>query len=59
MRVYELHNQPYEQRDLGLFAARDFKKGDHIADYTGDQIILQDDQIGGPYVLAINTKRSV
>ena len=44
---------------FGLFATRDFKKGDHIADYTGDQITLQDDQIGGPYVLAITRREGI
>ena len=38
----------------GLFAARDFKKGDHIADYTGDRLVLRVDQAGGPYVLQMN-----
>jgi len=44
---------------LGLFAAKDFKTGEHVADYTGDQLILRRDQIGGPYVLQLTQREAI
>jgi len=32
-----------ELAGMGLFAARDFEKGEHIADYTGDELIYKHD----------------
>jgi hypothetical protein len=43
---------------MGLFAARDLKTGDHIADYTGDELVLRDG-VGGPYVLAMTQRRAI
>ena len=42
---------------MGLFAARDINRGDHIADYTGDELVLNHDGVGGPYALGL-TRRS-
>lgn len=44
---------------MGLFAARDVRRGDHIADYTGDELILREDGAGGPYVLALTQRRAI
>ena len=44
---------------LGLFAARDFKKGEHIADYTGDRLALRADSIGGAYVLQMTKREGI
>ena len=44
---------------LGLFAAKDFAKGDHVADYTGDQLMLRVDQHGGQYVLQLNQREGI
>jgi hypothetical protein len=42
---------------MGLFATRDITRGEHIADYTGDEIQLTNERAGGPYALA-TTQRS-
>jgi hypothetical protein len=44
---------------LGLFAAKDFKKGEHVADYTGDQLMLRADEYGGQYVLQMNKRKGI
>ena len=43
----------------GLFAARDFAVGDHLADYTGDELIIRRDGDGGPYCLALTQRRAI
>ena len=43
----------------GLFAARDFAVGDHLADYTGDELIIRRDGDGGPYCLALSRRRAI
>jgi hypothetical protein len=45
--------------DNGLFAARDFAVGDHLADYTGDELIIRRDGDGGPYCLALTQRRAI
>jgi hypothetical protein len=47
------------QAGHGLFAARDFKKGEHLADYTGDELIIRRDGDGGPYCLALTQRRAI
>ena len=42
----------------GLFAARDFAVGDHLADYTGDELIIRREQDGGPYCLSLTQRRA-
>ncbi|MEI6371517.1 MAG: reverse transcriptase domain-containing protein [Nostocales cyanobacterium ELA608] len=44
---------------FGLFAARDFEKGQHVADYTGDQLMLRADQDGGEYVLQMTKREGI
>ena len=43
----------------GLFATRDFKKDEHISDYSGDELLLTSDKVGGPYALALTQRRAV
>jgi hypothetical protein len=43
----------------GLFAARDFAVGEHLADYTGDELIIRQDGDGGPYCLALTRNRAI
>ena len=43
----------------GLFAARDFAPGEHLADYTGDELIIRRDGDGGPYCLALTKRRAI
>jgi len=43
----------------GLFAARDFAPGEHLADYTGDELIIRRDGDGGPYCLALTQRRAI
>jgi hypothetical protein len=43
----------------GLFAARDFARGDHIADYTGDEVIPRNAGDGGPYCLTVTRRRLI
>jgi hypothetical protein len=44
----------------GLFAARDFLKiSTHLADYTGDELIIRRDGDGGPYCLALTRRRAI
>ena len=43
----------------GLFAARDFARGEHLADYTGDELIIRRDSDGGPYCLALTQRRAI
>ena len=62
MRIHEgvrVTTSTIPKAHLGLFAARDFKKGEHVADYTGDQLILRRDQAGGPYVLQLTQKEAI
>jgi hypothetical protein len=44
---------------LGLFAAKDFSKGQHVADYTGDQLLLRTDNSGGEYVLQMSKREGI
>ena len=44
---------------MGLFAERDFAAGEHLADYTGDLIVLRRDGDGGPYCLQLNSRQSI
>ena len=39
--------------------ARDINRGDHIADYTGDELVLAHDGRGGPYALAITQRSAI
>lgn len=40
---------------LGLFAARDYKKGEYIIDYTGEKISdAEGDRRGGKYLFSLN-----
>ena len=43
----------------GLFAARDFAPGEHLADYTGDELIIRRDSDGGPYCLSLTKRRAI
>ena len=43
----------------GLFATRDFAEGDHLADYTGDELIIRQGSDGGPYCLALTQRRAI
>jgi len=43
----------------GLFAARDFKRGEDLTDYSGDELVLTHDGVGGPYALALNQRRAI
>ena len=43
----------------GLFATRDFAPGEHLADYTGDELIIRRDGDGGPYCLALTKRRAI
>ena len=43
----------------GLFAARGFAKGDHLADYTGDELIIRRDGDGGLYCLQFTKRESI
>lgn len=42
----------------GLFAERDFARGEHLADYTGNELIIRRDSDGGPYCLSLTQRRS-
>jgi len=45
---------------LGLFAARDFKKGDFIIEYTGETISSEEaDRRGGKYLFELNDDRAI
>jgi hypothetical protein len=44
---------------LGLFAAREFRRGEHITDYTGDELVLTHDRVGGPYALALTQRTAI
>ena len=43
----------------GLFAARDFAPDEHLADYTGDELVIRRDGDGGPYCLALTQRRAI
>jgi hypothetical protein len=43
----------------GLFAAREFAAGEHIADYSGDEALLRSAADGGPYYLALTQRRAI
>ena len=43
----------------GLFATRDFAPGEHIADYTGDELIIRRNSDGGPYCLSLSQRRAI
>lgn len=43
----------------GLFAARDFARGEHLADYTGDELLIRHDRDGGPYCLSLTQRRAI
>jgi hypothetical protein len=43
----------------GLFAERDFARGEHLADYTGDELIIRRDSDGGPYCLSLTQRRAI
>ena len=47
------------QAGSGLFAARDFAPGAHLADYTGDELIIRRDGDGGSYCLALSQRRAI
>ena len=47
-----------KEMGFGLFAAKHFDKGDHIADYS-DQLMLRDDKDGGPYALGLNKREAI
>jgi len=44
---------------MGLFASRDFRCGEHITDYTGDELVLSHDRVGGPYALALTQRKAI
>ncbi|MEO6104059.1 MAG: reverse transcriptase domain-containing protein, partial [Pseudoxanthomonas sp.] len=44
---------------MGLMAARDFRRGEHITDYTGDELVLHHDRVGGPYALALTKRKAI
>ena len=44
---------------MGLFATRDFKHGEHIADYSGDELVLTHDKVGGEYALAVTQRKAI
>ena len=44
---------------MGLFATRDFKRGEHITDDTGDELVLHHDREGGPYALALTKRKAI
>ena len=44
---------------MGLFAERDFRKGEHVTDYTGDYHALRHDRDGGPYHLQLTLHRAI
>ena len=44
---------------MGLFATRDFRRGEHITDYTGDELVLNHDRVGGPYALALTKRKAI
>lgn len=44
---------------MGLVAARNIARGSHIADYTGDELVLTHDGVGGPYVLAMTQRSAI
>jgi len=44
---------------MGLFATRSFRKGEHITDYTGDELVLSHDRVGGPYALALTQRKAI
>ena len=48
-----------ERAGNGLFAARDFAPWEHLADYTGDELIIRRDGDGGPYCLALTQRRAI
>jgi hypothetical protein len=43
----------------GLLAARNFARGEHIADYTGDELIIREDGDGGSYCLKMSNRRMI
>jgi hypothetical protein len=47
------------QADKGLYAARDFKKGNIVARYTGDQVPTGGDHDGSAYVLELSEAVSI
>ncbi len=44
---------------FGLHAERNFPKGAHIADYTGDMLVLRRDADGGSYCLEMNKRSGI
>ena len=45
-----------ESHGFGLFTTRAFKKGDTIADYTGDYVTGRSDEIGGSYFVNLRIR---
>jgi hypothetical protein len=43
----------------GLFAMRDFWPGEHLADYTGDELVIRRESDGGEYCLALSQRRAI
>lgn len=41
---------------LGLFATKDFKKGERIIEYIGNKVLAADENINNLYIFKINTK---
>jgi hypothetical protein len=44
---------------MALYAARDFARGEHIADYSGDERVLRGEQDGGAYYLGLSQRRAI
>jgi hypothetical protein len=64
MRILEgvqVKKSPVENAGFGLFATKEFKRGDHIVDYTGDQLSINVRQpnSGGVYCLQLNQRESI
>lgn len=48
------------QAGLGLFATKEFKRGDFIIEYTGEHITTEEaDRRGGKYLFILNKKTTV
>ena len=49
----------FKHMGFGLIATRDFRKGEHIAQYTGDELQLNNEEDGGPYVLQLSRGKAI
>ena len=49
----------FPEMGFGLVTAKDCKKNEHVAQYSGDEVALEDETDGGPYALGITRSKAI